>query len=70
LKEKTGSSATDTGRRLPEPLENDGGAEDDREAFAGKTKSGRGRWVSLSSETVVAIAISESRTAAAMSDFG
>ena len=42
LKENIGSSATDTGRRFPEALENEEGAEEEGEALAGKTKSGKG----------------------------
>jgi hypothetical protein len=63
-----GNSATETGRRPPEPLEKEAGAEEDAGAFAGKTKSGKGLWASVSPETVVAMAKSESRTAATMID--
>lgn len=57
LNENMGSSAADTGRRPPLALEKEAGAEDDVEVLAGKTNSGRGLWVSLTPDTLVAIAI-------------
>lgn len=56
LKEKTGNSATDTGRRAPVALEKAEGAEGVGDARAGKMKSGRGLWPSLGPDTVVAMA--------------
>lgn len=64
LNENTGSSAADNGRRFPLALEKEAGAEDDGEFLAGKTNSGRGLWVSLIPDTLVAMAISGSRKAA------